>query len=48
MVINTIATLPGMHFKSGRNGGIGMYAPNGTTLKVMEQNKIQVRRNSLY
>jgi hypothetical protein len=27
-----------MHFKSGRNAGIGVCAPKGTTLKVMVQN----------
>jgi hypothetical protein len=37
-----------MHFKSGRNAGIGVCAPQGVTLKVMVQNKIQVRRNSFY
>jgi hypothetical protein len=36
-----------MHFKSGRNSGIIVCAPEGTTLKVMVQNKIQVRRSHL-
>jgi hypothetical protein len=37
-----------MHLKSGINAGIGLCPPNGTNLKVMVQNKIQVRRNSCY
>jgi hypothetical protein len=35
-----------MHFQSSRNARIGVYAPKGTTLKAMVQNKIQVRLNS--
>jgi hypothetical protein len=35
-----------MHFRSGRNTEIGVCALNGTNLKVMVYNKIQVKRNS--
>jgi hypothetical protein len=35
-----------MHLKSGRNDGIDVPSSKGTILKVMVQNKIQVRRNS--
>jgi hypothetical protein len=35
-----------MHFKSGRSTGIGEFANKRTTLKVMVQNKVQIRCNS--
>jgi hypothetical protein len=45
-------TLTNKHFqdtlKSSRNSGIGVCIHKETTLKVMVQNKIQVRRNSFY
>jgi hypothetical protein len=30
-----------MHYKSARNAGIGVWAPKGTTVKVIVQKKIQ-------
>jgi hypothetical protein len=48
-VLNTITKNNSrMQSKSDRNAGIGVCAPMRTTLKVIMQNDIQVRRNTFY
>jgi hypothetical protein len=47
-----LSTLTRKHFQdalqSGRISGINVCTPKGTTLKVMVQNKIQIRHNSFH
>jgi hypothetical protein len=37
-----------IQFKIGKNAGICVFAPKGTTFKVIVQNRIQLRHNSFY